>query len=232
LRIPPAAAILAGDPIRVSAYFRIEGVSASDGVNHRSTLEAGSVVARIAEAIQVVIIKLLIAGTGFAGQTGGHAMKLRTHLPGVSIGARDWRATIAVGSFLGALVLILTVRSGVSFTNQSLDRLGASSSTEYHGHLEKTSRDPQNSSTHRVSLIVHSQDQAQGFSVAHTLPAEVALSQRFSVGASARNAFEVFGERALRRMSANHRQVRELKPRGDRMMLMLMLLRLRDERRG
>jgi hypothetical protein len=58
---------LAGDPIRVSAYFRIEGLSASDGVDHRSTLEAGAVFARIAEAIQVVIINLLIAGTGFAG---------------------------------------------------------------------------------------------------------------------------------------------------------------------
>jgi len=159
-------------------------------------------------------------------------MKLRTQLSAVSIGARDWRATIAVGSFLGALVLILTVRSGVSFTNQSLDRLGASSSTEYHGHLEKSSRDLQDSSKLRVSLIVHSQDQAEGFSVAHTLPAEVALSQRFSVGASARNAFEVFGETALRRMSANRRHERELKPRGDRMMLMLMLLRLHDERRG
>jgi len=159
-------------------------------------------------------------------------MKLRTQLSAVSIGARDWRATIAVGSFLGALVLILTVQSGVSFTNQSLDRLGASSSTEYNGLLEKASRDPQNSSSHRVSLIVHSQDQAEGFSVAHTLPAEVALSQRFSVGAEARAVFEVFGERALRRMSANPRHERELKPRGDRMMLMLMLLRLRDQRRG
>ena len=159
-------------------------------------------------------------------------MKLRAHLPAVSIGARDWRATIAVGSFLGALVLILTVQPGVSFTNQSLDRLGASSSAEYHGQLEKSSRDPQDSSKPPVSLIVHSQDQADGFSVAHTLPAEVALSQRFSVGSSARTAFEVFGERALRRMSANRRHERQLKPRHDRMMLMLMLLRLRDERRG
>ena len=159
-------------------------------------------------------------------------MKLRTHLSAVSIGARDWRATIAVGSLLGALVLILTVQPGVSFTNQSLDRLGASPSTEYNGLLEKASRDPQNSSSHRVSLIVHSQDQAEGFSVAHTLPAEVALSQRFSVGAEARAVFEVFGERALRRMSANRRHERELKPRGDRMMLMLMLLRLHDQGRG
>jgi hypothetical protein len=159
-------------------------------------------------------------------------MKLRTHLSAVSIGARDLRATIAVGSFLGALVLILTVQSGVSFTNQSLDRLGASSSTGYHAHPQNSSMLLQNSSAHRVSLIVHSQDQPDGFSVAHTLPAEVALSQRFSVGASARIAFEVFGERALRRMSANRRHERQLKPRGDRMMLMLMLLRLRDERRG
>ena len=159
-------------------------------------------------------------------------MKLRAHLPAVSIGAREWRATIAVGLLLGALVLILTVQSGVSFTNQSLDRLGASSSTEYHADRQKSSRHPQDSSAHRVLLIVHSRDHSNGFSVAHALPAEVALSQRFSVGASARTAFEVFGERALSRMSANRRHERELKPRGDRMMLMLMLLRLRDERRG
>ena len=159
-------------------------------------------------------------------------MKLRTHLSAVSIGARDWRATIAVGSLLGALVLILTVQSGVSFTNQSLDRLGASSSTAYHAHLQKSSMQPQNSSTRSVSLIVLSPDQPSGFSVAHALPADVALSQRFSLGARARTAFEVFGERALRRMSANRRHERQLKPRHDRMMLMLMLFRLRDERRG
>ena len=158
-------------------------------------------------------------------------MKLRAHLPAVSIGARDWRATIAVGSFLGALVLILTVQSGVSFNNQSLDRLGASLKSDYHVDTQKSSRHPQKSSAQRVSLIVHLSNPATGFSVAHALPAEVALSQRFSVGAGARTGFEAFGERALRRMLANGRHERQIKPRHDRMMLMLMLLRLRDDRR-
>jgi hypothetical protein len=91
--------------------------------------------------------------------------------------------------------------------------------------------DPQKSGTHPVSLIVLWSDPVTGYSVAHTLPAEVALSQRFSVGASARTGFEVFGERAIRRMLARGRHERQLKPRHDRMMLMLMLLRLGDERR-
>ena len=44
--------------------------------------------------------------------------------------------------------------------------------------------------------------------------------------------FEVFGEAALRRMLAKGRHERQLKPRHDRMMLMLMLLRLHSDRRG
>jgi hypothetical protein len=158
-------------------------------------------------------------------------MKIRAHLPAVSIGARDWGATIAVGSFLGALVLILTVQSGVSFNNPSLDRLGASPNPDHQVHQQNSSTRLQNSGTRHVSLIVHSPDEPNGYSVAHALPEEVALSQRFSVGASARTAFEVFGERALRKMLAKGRHGRELRPRHD-MMLMLMLFRLRDERRG
>ena len=69
------------------------------------------------------------------------------------------------------------------------------------------------------------------FSVAHPLPANVALSQQFSIGIDARAVFEAFGEAAHREMLAEKGTVPQLKPRNDRLILMLMLLRL-DTRRS
>jgi hypothetical protein len=157
-------------------------------------------------------------------------MKAQAHLPAVTIGARgEWRAAIGVGSFLGALLLILAVQSGVLFSDPLLDGWEASPNPEYQVHS-------QNSSTRRVLLNVRSSNQAaspwSGFSVAHALPANVALSQRFSVGADARASFRGFGETALRKMLAKERAERQMRPAHDRLMLMLMLLRLHSDRRG
>jgi hypothetical protein len=167
---------------------------------------------------------------GLARSTGGHAMKAQAHSPAVTISARgEWRTAIGAGSFLGALLLILAVQSGVLFNDPLLDRWEASRNLDYHVHS-------QISSTHRVSLNVHSLVPAtrvwSGLSVAHALPANVALSQRFSVGAEARAVFEVFGASALRKMLASEKTDRQLRPTHDRLMLMLMLLRLPSDRRG
>jgi hypothetical protein len=157
-------------------------------------------------------------------------MKAQAHLPAVTIGARgEWRAAIGAGSLLGALLLILVVQSGVLSNDPSLDRLEASPTTDDRANSRI-------SSTSRVSLNVHSPDRVaspwSGFSVAHALPANVALSQRFSVGADARAVFEVFGAASLRKMLANEKTERQPRPTHDRLMLMLMLLRLRSDRRG
>jgi len=157
-------------------------------------------------------------------------MKTQAHLQAVTIGARgEWRAAIGAGSFLGALLLILAVQSGVLLNDPLLDRWEGSPNADHQVHS-------QISGPKRVSLNVHSSDRAaspwSGFSVAHALPANVALSQRYSVGADARAVFEVFGGTALRKMFASEKTERQLRPAHDRLMLMLMLLRLRSDRRG
>jgi hypothetical protein len=68
------------------------------------------------------------------------------------------------------------------------------------------------------------------FSVAHPLPANVTSSQRFSIGGEARVAFETFGQAALRKLLEKEKTERQLKPSHDRLMLMLMLLRLHSQR--
>jgi hypothetical protein len=130
---------------------------------------------------------------------------------------------IALGSLFGASMLLLALQSGVLLNNPLLERLGTS--PIIHPHINVP---------HRVSpdlhLWEHPLSQWKQFSVAHPLPANVALSQRFSIGVEARVAFEVFGEAALRDMLADERTVRQFKPRHDRLLLMLMLLRLRTHR--
>ena len=150
-------------------------------------------------------------------------MKLQAHMPTVSIGARDWRpAMIALVSLLGVSALILVLRSGALVNNAFFERLGASPFA--HPHI---------SVPRRVSLDLHSWGHPieawRHFSVAHPLPANVTSSQRFSVGGEARIAFDVFGQKAIRNLLAKRRTERHLKPSNDRLMLMLMLLRLRTE---
>jgi hypothetical protein len=151
-------------------------------------------------------------------------MKLQAHIPTASIGARDWRAAkIALISLAGVSVLLLAWKAGASLDNLLLERLRMSSVE----HREI-------SVAHRVSLdlhlLSHRTDQWRRFSVAHALPANVALSQPYSIGIDERDAFEVFGETALRDLVAEGRTDRQLELRNDRALLMLMLLRLRPHR--
>ncbi len=149
-------------------------------------------------------------------------MKLQAHMPTVTIGARDWRAAmIALVSLLGVSLLILGLHSGGLLNNPLFERFGALPFT----HPLSVSR--------RVSLDLHSLDYPihvwRPFSVAHPLPANVTSSQRFSIGIEARLAFDVFGQNAIRNLLAKERTERHLKPSHDRLMLMLMLLRLHTQ---
>ena len=147
-------------------------------------------------------------------------MKLQAHLPTVSIGARDWHAaTIALAALLGVSILLLVLESGGLLNNLLIERL-----------LPSSMRHPNVDVFHRVSLDIHSLsdpiDPTRRFSVAHQLPENVASSQPFSIGIDARVAFEVFGDSAQRNVLADENTVRQLRPRNDRLMLMLMLLRI------
>jgi hypothetical protein len=150
-------------------------------------------------------------------------MKLQAHLPAVHIGARDWHAaTIVLAALLGAAILLLALQSRGLLNNLLFERLQPSSMR--HSSLDVF---------HRVSLDVHSLgdeiDPTRRFSVAHQLPENVASSQPFSIGIDARDAFEVFGDSAQRDILADEKTVDQLQP-NDRLMLMLMLLRLHPHR--
>jgi len=145
-------------------------------------------------------------------------MKLQAHLPTFEIGPRDFHAAmIALVSLFGAALLLLALQSGVLFDNPSIERLASASASP------------------RISLDFHLGNPAigpwEGFSVARPLPAGVASSQRFSIGTDARAVFEVSGDAALRNMLAEKETAPQVKPRNDRLLLMLMLLRL-DTRRS
>jgi hypothetical protein len=151
-------------------------------------------------------------------------MKLQAHLPTVSIGARDWRAAmIALASLSAVAVLMLASQSGVLLNNPLLERMRTSPVAPARISI-----------AHRISFELQSlsirNNPARRFSVAHPLPENVTPSQLFSVGLDARISFEVFGEAALRNMLAGEKTMHQLKPRNDRMLLMLMLLRLRPRR--
>jgi hypothetical protein len=167
---------------------------------------------------------LLIVGIRLAPPTGGgNAMKLQAHMPTVTIGARDWRAAmIALASLFGLSIIIVALRSGVLVNNPFFERLGASPLTRPHISVAR-----------RVSLDLHLFDHSveawRQFSVAHPLPANVTSSQRFSIGGEARIAFETFGDAAIRNLLAKERSQRQFKPRHDRLMIMLMLLRLHTQ---
>jgi hypothetical protein len=151
-------------------------------------------------------------------------MRLQAHLPAVHIGARDWHAaTIALAALLGAAILVLALQSSSLLNNLLFERIRPSSMR--HSGVDVF---------HRVSLDVHSFgdeiDPTRRFSVAHQLPENVASSQPFSIGIDARDAFEVFGDSAQRDILADEKTVGQFQPRNDRLMLMLMLLRLHPHR--
>ena len=155
---------------------------------------------------------------------GGNAMKMQAHMPTDTIGARDWRAAmIALVSLFGVSIIIVALRSGALVNNTWFERLGASPLSR-----------PDISIARRVSLDLHFIDHPvevwRQFSVAHPLPANVTSSQRFSIGGEARVAFETFGQAALRKLLEKEKTERQLKPSHDRLMLMLMLLRLHSQR--
>jgi|SRR5580704_12202900 hypothetical protein len=150
-------------------------------------------------------------------------MKLQAHLPTVHVGARDWHAaTIALAAMIGAAILLLVLESNGLLNNLLFERLRPSS-------MRHSSVD----ASHLVSLDIHSLsdqiDPMRRFSVAHQLPENVAWSQPFSIGIVARDAFEVFGDSAQRDILADEKTVDQLQP-NDRLMLMLMLLRLHPHR--
>jgi hypothetical protein len=151
-------------------------------------------------------------------------MKLQAHLPTVSVSARDWRAaTVALVSLFGASMLLLAIQFGGLLNNPLVDRLRMLPVAH-----------PDISGAHRVSLDLHFLSNpinpSRRFSVAHPLPADVTWPQRFSIGSDARLAFEGFGEAAHRDMRSNEKPVRQFQPHSDRMLLMLMLLRLHPHR--
>ena len=151
-------------------------------------------------------------------------MKLQAHTPIVSIRARDWHAAmIALVSLLGAAMLLMATQSGALLNNPLFDRLRTPP-----GSLPKAP------ALNRVSLDVHSLftpiDPARRFSVAHQLPENVASSQPFSIGMDSRVAFEIFGETAHSELIADQSTIPQLQPHNDRLMLMLMLLRLHQRR--
>jgi hypothetical protein len=151
-------------------------------------------------------------------------MKPQAHIPTISIGARDWRAaTIALVSLFGAAMLLLGLESGGLFNNPLFDRLRAAPIAPHDATF-----------AHDVSLDLHLLSNpispTRRFSVAHPLPANIASSQLFSIGLDSRVAFEIFGETAQSELIVDESTAPELRPQDDRLMLMLMLLRLRERR--
>ncbi|MGA8642244.1 hypothetical protein [Candidatus Binatus sp.] len=150
-------------------------------------------------------------------------MKLQAHLPSVSIGARDWHAaTVAWTAILGASILLLVLESSGFLNNLLLAQFQPLSISPF----EVDAFNPVSLDIHSLSSPI---DSTRRFSVAHQLPENVASSQPFSIGGDARGEFETFGDSAQRDMLADENTARQLKP-NDRLMLMLMLLRLHPHR--
>ena len=151
-------------------------------------------------------------------------MKPQAHIPTVSIGARDWRAaTIALALLFSAAMLLLVLESGDLFNNPLLTRLAPPSiGDSQDGVSDRVSLD--------LLLLSDSDNLAGRFSVAHPLPVNVTSSQLFSIGLDSRIAFEVFGETAQSELISDQRTAPEVQPRSDRLMLMLMLVRLHEHR--
>ena len=125
---------------------------------------------------------------------------------------------------LAALVgMLLALESGLLHNNPLLKRLVPRSIIR--------SRD---GVPDRVSLDLHllgpSNDPAGRFSVAHPLPANVTSSQLFSIALDSRVAFEIYGETVHSELIADESAAPEIQPRNDRLMVMLMLLRIHERR--
>ena len=148
-------------------------------------------------------------------------MELKTQIPVKGIGTRRWRAAMLA---LAALVgMLLALESGLLHNNPLFKRL-----------VPKSIIRSRDGVSDRASLDLHlmspSSNPAGRFSVAHPLPADVTSPQLFSIALDSRVAFEIYGETAQSELIADERTVQDLQPRSDRLMLMLMLLRLHEHR--
>ncbi len=125
---------------------------------------------------------------------------------------------------LAALVgMLLALESGLFHNNPLFKRLVPKSIIRSRdGVSDQASLD--------LHLMSPSSNPAGRFSVAHPLPADVTSPQLFSIALDSRVAFEIYGETAQSELIADERTVQDLQPRSDRLMLMLMLLRLHQHR--
>lgn len=148
-------------------------------------------------------------------------MELKTHISTKGSGAWGWRATmLALAALVGT---VLALESGLLHNNPLFKRL-----------VPKSIIRSRDGVPDRVSLDLHllspSNNPARRYSVAHPLPANVTSSQLFSIALDSRTAFEIYGETAHSELIADERTVPEIQPRHDRLMLMLMLLRMHERR--
>jgi hypothetical protein len=148
-------------------------------------------------------------------------MELKTHTPTKGSSARGWRATmLALAAVVGT---VLALESGLLHNNPLFKRLVPKSIIRSRdGVPDRVSLD--------LLLLSPSNDPARRFSVAHPLPVNVTASQLFSIALDSRTAFEIYGETAHSELIADERTVPGIQPRNDRLMLMLMLLRIHDRR--
>ena len=125
---------------------------------------------------------------------------------------------------LAALVgMLLALESGMFHNNPFLKRLVPRSIIRSRdGVPDRVSLD--------LPLLSRSDNPAGRFSVAHPPPVDVTSPQLFSIALDSRVAFEIYGETAQSELIADERTVPELQPQNDRLMLMLMLLRLHEHR--
>ena len=151
-------------------------------------------------------------------------MKLQTHIPTISIGARDGRAAIiALASLIAAAMVLLGLQTSGLLDNPLLKHLTPWSITRLNaGLIHRVSLDPR--------LLNDANNPARRFSVAHPQPANVTSPQLFSIGTDARGAFQVFGETSQSELIADDRTVPQIEPREDRLLMMLMLLQLHPHR--
>ena len=120
-------------------------------------------------------------------------------------------------------MVLLGLQTSGLLNNPLIERLTPWSITRLDaGLIDRVSLDPR--------LLSDAIDPARRFSVAHPPPANVTSSQLFSIALDSRTAFEIYGETAHSELIADERGVPEIQPRNDRLMLMLMLLRMHERR--
>ena len=120
-------------------------------------------------------------------------------------------------------MVLLGLQTSGLLNNPLIERLTPWSITRLNaGLIDRVSLDPR--------LLSDAVNPARRFSVAHPPPANVASSQLFSIGTDARGAFEVFGETAHSELIADDGTVAQIRPREDRLLMMLMLLQLHPHR--